>query len=356
MSDRTCGPLCVVMVAPPWYEVPPETYGGIENVVAGLTDQLVDAGHEIYLLGTGRDRTRARFLPIYEQPPPPDGSGTLPELVQAAAAGRLLDELTDKLTAEAGIRPHVVHDHSLAGPLQARARNVPTIVTMHWPAVGELARYFEELGDTIGLVAISDSQRRLAPRLPWIATIHNGIEVSDFEFQEAKEDYVAFLGRYGPEKAPHLAIDAAREAGLPIRLAGKCTDPPELAYYKEYIDPRNGPGVEHLGQLALQEKSGFLGRARCLVFPICWEEPFGLVLAEALACGTPVVALGRGSVPELIEDGVTGFVCRDPSELPAAIRDAKLLDPATCRKRAEERFDLPVMVRAYERLYRQVAA
>jgi glycosyltransferase involved in cell wall biosynthesis len=352
MTERTSGRLCVVMVAPPWYEVPPETYGGIENVVAGLTDQLVDAGHEIYLLGTGRDLTRARFLPIYAEPPAPGGSGTLPELVQAAAAGRLLDELT----GQAGVRPDVVHDHSLAGPLQARARDVPTIVTMHWPAVGELAWYFEELGDTIGLVAISDSQCRLAPRLPWIATIHNGIDVSAFEYCEVKEDYVAFLGRYGPEKAPHLAIDAAREAGLPIRLAGKCSDPPELEYYDEYVAPRNGPGVEHMGQLALPEKARFLGRARCLVFPICWEEPFGLVLAEALACGTPVVALGRGSVPEVIEHGVTGFVCSDPGELPAAIRDAKLLDPATCRKRAEERFDLPVMVRAYEDLYRRVAA
>ncbi|WP_460525979.1 glycosyltransferase family 4 protein [Flindersiella endophytica] len=338
------------MIAPPWYEIPPRKYGGIEQVVAGLTDRLADRGHDVHLFGTGRDGTRARFSQIYAEPPPPDGSGTLPEVVQAAAAARLLTELGRN------VRLDLVHDHSLAGALLARGRDIPTIVTMHWPTVGDLARYFEEIGDTIQLVAISDSQRKLAPTLPWAGTIHNGVEVTRFPYSDDKLDYVAFLGRYGPEKAPHLAIDAAREAGLPIRLAGKCSDPPELAYYAEEVEPRDGPDVVHLGQLGFAAKTDLLVNARCLVFPICWEEPFGLVMAEALACGTPVVALGRGSVPEVIEHGVTGFVCRDPSELAVAIRDAKTLDPAACRKSAEERFDLPVMAQAYERLYREVAA
>jgi glycosyltransferase involved in cell wall biosynthesis len=243
MNNSKVEPLCVAMIAPPWYEIPPRKYGGIEQVVAGLADRLADRGHDVHLFGTGRDGTRAQFTQIYAEPPPPDGSGTLPEVVQAAAAARLL------ATLGRDVRIDVVHDHSLAGALLARGRDIPTIVTMHWPAVGELARYFEEIGPTIGLVAISDSQRKLAPTLPWIGTVHNGVDVARFPYREVKDDYVAFLGRYGPEKAPHLGIDAAREVGLPIRLAGKCADPPELAYYAEHVEPRSGSDVEHLGQL-----------------------------------------------------------------------------------------------------------
>lgn len=343
--------MSVAMVAPPWYEIPPSTYGGIEQVVAGLADGLVNRGHRVHLFGTGRDRTRANFHQTYSEPPAPGSGGTLPELIQAATTARLLAELDHQVSAG---RCDLVHDHSLAGPLLARGRDVPTVVTMHWPAVGDLARYFRELGGTIGLVAISESQRRLAPDLPWIGTVYNGVDVDRFPYRTDKDDYVAFLGRYGHEKSPHLAIDAAREAGLPIRLAGKCTDPPELDYYATHIQPRAGSDAEHLGQLGFAAKTDLLAGARCLVFPSCWEEPFGLVMIEAMACGTPVVALDHGSVPEIVVDGVTGFVCKDPSDLPAAIRDAKRLDPAECRRHVKQRFDLGVMLAGYERLYRQV--
>lgn len=338
----------VAMVAPPWYEIPPPAYGGIEHVVAGLIEGMVDRGHRVHLLGTGRDLTRARFTQIYARPPVPEAGGTLPELVQAAASGRLLDDLMQREPLD------LIHDHSLAGPLLARSRDIPTVVTMHWPTVGDLARYFGELGDTIGLVAISEAQRRQAPTLPWIGTVYNGTDVPRFQYRDVKEDYVAFLGRYGPEKAPHLAIDAARDAGFPIKLAGKCADPVELEYYAEHIEPRQGPDVEHLGEVGFAAKSELLSRARCLVFPICWEEPFGLVMAEAMACGTPVVALGRGSVPEVVVDGVTGIICEDPEDLGAAIREVKRIDPAACRRHAEKHFDLSVMVAEYEKLYRRV--
>jgi glycosyltransferase involved in cell wall biosynthesis len=184
--------------------------------------------------------------------------------------------------------------------------------------------------------------------------VHNAIDVASFPYREDKEDQVVWLGRYCPDKAPHLAIDAALEAGLPIVLAGKCNEPPEKAYFDSYIAPRLGPHATHIGMADFATKTDLLGRARCLVFPICWEEPFGLVMIEAMACGTPVVALRRGSVPEVVVDGVTGFIVDDPSDLPDAIRATKSLDPHACRQHVETNFDLKVMTRAYENIYRQL--
>jgi glycosyltransferase involved in cell wall biosynthesis len=343
--------LRVALVAPPWFEVPPTSYGGIEAVVADLADRLTGRGHDVLLVAAGRDKTKARFARTYPDPPSHLLGQPVPEVVQAAAAARIL-----AAEARAGRPVDVVHDHSLAGPLLAPGRDVPTVVTMHGPVEGELLSYYRELGDAVSLVAISDAQRHRAPDLPWVGTVHNAIDVSSFPYREDKEDVVAWLGRYCSDKAPHLAIDAAREAGLPIELAGKSHEPPEQAYFAAEIEPRLGPDARHLGMAGFATKTELLGRARCLVFPIQWEEPFGLVMIEAMACGTPVVALRRGSVPEVVVDGVTGFVVDDPSELPAAIRDAKRLDPAACRRHVEENFDLEVMARGYERVYRTVAA
>jgi len=343
--------LRVALVAPPWFEVPPASYGGIEAVVADLADRLVKHGNDVLLIGSGRDQTKARFAQTYAVPPSEQLGQPVPEVVQAAAAARILEA-----ESRAGRPVDIVHDHCLAGPLLARGREVPTVVTMHGPVEGELLEYFRELGDTISLVAISDAQRRRAPELPWAGTVHNAIDVAAYPYREDKDDVVAWLGRYCQEKAPHLAIDAARGAGLPIICAGKCTEPPERAYFKAEIEPRLGPDVSQLGMADFDTKTDLLARARCLVFPIQWEEPFGLVMIEAMVCGTPVVALRRGSVPEVVVDGVTGFVVDDPSELPEAIVDAKTLDPAACRRHVEQNFDLDLMARGYERIYRSLTS
>jgi glycosyltransferase involved in cell wall biosynthesis len=338
--------LRIAFVMPPWFDVPPQAYGGIELMAGDLIDALVRRGHDVVMVAAGHNGTRARFLRTFEQAPSRRIGEPLPELVQAAWADRYLDELD----------VDVIHDHSLAGPLAARGRKAPTVVTAHGPVTGEIGTYYEKISPGVCLVAISDAQRQLGPQLTWGGRVYNAINVAEFEFRPDKDDYVLFLGRFSPEKGAHLAIDAAGEAGRPILLAGKLREPRELAYFRAEIAPRLGEHARFVGEADMRTKQKLAGRAHCLMFPVCWDEPFGMVMIEAMACGTPVVALNRGSVPEVISDGVTGFVLEDRADLPAAIRKAADLDPAACRSHVERYFNVAVMAEGYERVYANAAA
>ena len=335
-------PLSIAIVAPPWFTVPPRGYGGVENVCADLVTGLVERGHKVTLIGAGASGTAARFVATYDEPPSARLGEPLPEVLHAAAAAHALADL----------EPDVVHDHTLAGPLQARGRDVPTVVTMHGPVAGEPGEYYRQLGSSIDLVAISAAQRRAAPHLPWVGTVHNALDVETFPFRADKDDVLLFLGRLHPDKAVHLAIDAARAAGLPIVVAGKCSEPVELEYLRTHVQPRLGPDVTLLGPVDATEKRALLARAAALVFPIVWDEPFGMVMIEAMACGTPVVALRRGSVPEVVVDGVTGIVCDTADQLPDAIHAARRLDPVACRQHVRDLFDVATMAARYEAVYR----
>ena len=338
-------PVHVAMIAPPYFDLPPAGYGGVEAVVADLVDALVDRGHRVTLIGAGRHGTKAqRFLATYQQQPADQLGEAMPEVVHAAKVARLLEDLD----------VDVVHDHTLAGPLLARGRLTPTVVTNHGPATGEFGAYYRALGSTVGLVAISDTQRAWAPELAWTATVHNAIRADTFPFREGKDEFALFLGRFHPDKAPHLAIDAARAAGLPIVLAGKCSEPIERAYFAREVQRRLGPDTTMFGIADAAAKRDLLSRAACLLFPICWDEPFGLVMIEAMACGTPVVALRRGAVPEIVQAGQTGVIVDDPDELTAAIGAARRLDPWVCRKHVEQNFTVEVMAAGYEAVYRRV--
>ncbi len=345
-GQDTRSPLRVAIVAPPWYAIPPEGYGGIEAMVYGLAEGLVALGHDVTVIGAGSAATSARFLSTYETPPSERIGEVLPELVHAAMAGALLRDLD----------VDVVHDHCAAGPLTAAGRRAPTVATVHGPMQGDIDRYFSLLAPDLSLVAISGYQRARRPDLPWVATVHNAIPADAYPFAAEKEDFCLFLGRMSPEKGPEVAIRAAREAGCRLVLAGKCTERIEQEFFDERVRPLLGRDTEWLGQVSDSEKKQLFARARCLVFPVQWDEPFGMVMVEAMACGTPVVALRRGAVPEVVEDGVTGFVCGQPAELATAIAKAGELEPKLCRQRVLEHFDLPVMARGYEAAFRQVAA
>jgi glycosyltransferase involved in cell wall biosynthesis len=338
--------LRIAVVAPPWFHVPPDGYGGIEAMVADVVDGLVGRGHEVCLVAAGRPGTRAQhFATSYDEPPSERLGDPLPEVLHAATSTRVLAEFD----------PDVVHDNTLAGPLTAPLRRVPTVVTTHGCVTGEPGRYLEALGDAVHLVAISDAQRRAAPGLNWAARVHNAVDVGSFPVGQGSDGYLLFLGRFCPDKGAHLAIDAARAAGWSIVLAGKLNEPAEKDYFDEAVRPRLGQGVTYVGEADAEMKRELYGAAAALLFPICWEEPFGLVMIEAMACGTPVIAFRRGSVPEVVESGVTGFVVDGPEEMADAIGKIDRLDREACRRRVERLFDLPVMVDGYERVFRQLA-
>lgn len=332
----------IALVATPWYSVPPTGYGGIELVVAQLADGLVARGHDITLVTSGRLGTRAQHvLTSYDEPQTPRIGEALPEILHAAYTSAVLRDLDLDL----------VHDHSTAGPLLASGRACPTVVTAHNDVGGEYGGVLRLLGPSVVPVAISDAQRRCAPDLLWDAVVHNGIDVHDYGFRADKDDFVLFLGRISPNKAPHAAIDAARAAGRRIVLAAKCTEQVEKDYFEAQVRPRLGPDVEWLGEVDTQTKADLLSRASGLLFPIAWDEPFGLVMVEAMASGTPVVAMRRGAVSEVVAHGVTGWVCDSHDELVTGIGRLAELDPAACRRHVAEQFNPEQMVDRYERVY-----
>ncbi len=343
--------LRIVLAAPPYFDVPPAAYGGVEAVVADLADALVARGHEVTLLAAGRPGTAARFMPLWDRAVPE----LLGEPVAEVAHTMKVRRMIERIAASDGV--DVVHDHTLAGPLNAaiyRQLGLATVVTVHNGVDADLHGYYRNLGDEVNLVAISDRQRDLAPDLNWVGRVYDGLHVDDWPFRAHKQDYALFLGRFSPDKAPHLALRAAHEAGIPLVLAGRCAEPSEKTYFDEILQPMLGANDHVVGQVDAIAKRRLLAEARCLLFPVQWEEPFGMVMIEAMVCGTPVVALHHGAVPEIVVDGVTGFICEDPDDLATAIHRTPTLDPAACRQHVRAHFSAEHLGSEYERIYRKV--
>ena len=345
-------PLRIALIAPPYFDIPPAAYGGIETVVADLTDALVDNGHSVTLVGAGENHTKARFVRAWDRIIPDRLGETYPEVMNAIITRNIVKDLAAHID--------VVHDHSLSGPLNAEiyARwGLPTVVTMHGPADDpDLRTYYGGMGTSVHMVAISGRQRALAPELNWVGTVHNALRVSQWPYHTRKQNYALFLGRFSPDKGAHLALDAAHAIGLPLVLAGKCQEKVEKDYLAGQVEPRMRRSDTLFGVADAREKRILLANARCLLFPVQWEEPFGMVMIEAMACGTPVVALRGGSVPEVVVDGVTGFICESPSELPAALEKARELDPAACRHHVATNFSADGLARGYAEAYRAAIA
>ncbi len=338
----------IAQLAPPWFTVPPTGYGGIELVVALLADGLVARGHDVTLFAAPGSVTAAKLVAPLEEVPDPSLLGNVWfDTFHVLSAYLQMDDFD------------VVHDHSgIVGPAMGAARGRPPVVhTLHGPWTAHARRYYELLQHRVDLVAISDTQRRDNPDLRYAATVHNGIDVSMYPFREDKEDFLVYIGRANPEKGPTRAIEVARRAGLPLKMIVKKSEPFERAYWDDVVTPVLTHDVEVLEAVSHETKVDLLGRARAMVFPIDWPEPFGLVMIEAMACGTPVVAFKRGSVPEVIENGVSGFVVEDEISAVAAIKRISSLSREKVRGAFESRFSSKVMaqnhVRVYEELLRQ---
>lgn len=336
--------LQVVVVAPPYYTIPPRGYGGTEQVCYQLVRGLVARGHRVTLVAAGPNLTEADFVATFDAPQPEGAPNAVQiEVVHTSRAA----------AAIARLRPDIVHDHTQTGMLSALHRDIPTLVTCHHAVAGpdSFVDHFRALGPLVRLVSVSHAQRGDAPDLNWVGTVHNGITVSEFPYRAQKDDFLLYLGRISEHKGVHLAVRAARAAGRRLVLAGSWTIPEERDYFEATIRPHLGPQVEWLGELTGAEKSDVIAAASALLFPARWHEPFGLALIEALACGTPVIALRAGAVDEIIDDGLTGFVCAEFEDLEAAVRRLDEIDPARCRETVLRRFDAEVMVSAYEALY-----
>lgn len=332
------------MVVPPYYPLPPTGYGGIEEVATLLIDALVARGHEVTVIGAGKGGHLGEHVATYPEPLVGRIGQSIPEVVHVAEAEVALRDLD----------PDLVHDHTLAGLLCARGRAWPTVATAHGPVTDEIGRLYRSVAEAVHLVAISDAQRHLATDLHWVGRVHNALEINDWPYLADKDDYALFLGRITPEKGPGMAIEAARRAGIRLVMAGKVSEADEQRCFETEVAPHVGTGVEWLGGADSQTKRELLAKARCLLFPIQWDEPFGMVMIEAMATGTPVVAIRRGSVPEVVDDGVTGFIADDLDGLVDGLHRAGDVDPASCRKRVEMFFRVDDMAKRYEDIYQAV--
>jgi len=334
----------IAQVSPLYEAVPPKLYGGTERVVAHLADAQVRHGHDVTLFSSAEAQTLARLIPMRDQAirldPAPLKSDLAAHLKLLAEVRRRADDFD------------LIHFHTdmLQFPMFEMLAG-KTVTTLHGRLdLKDLDGVYETWRD-FPLVSISDSQRRPLPHANWAATVHHGMCPDLYAFNGAPARHLAFLGRISPEKRPDRAIAIAEATGRRLRIAAK-VDAADRAYFTDRIEPLLlSPHVEFVGEIGDPQKSAFLGSAEALLFPIDWPEPFGLVMIEAMACGTPVIAWGEGSVPEVIEDGVTGFVVRSFAEAVAAVERVAGLDRRIVRRRFEERFSSDAMAARYDQVY-----
>jgi glycosyltransferase involved in cell wall biosynthesis len=339
----------IAQVAPLYESVPPKLYGGTERIVSYLTEELVRQKHDVTLFASGDSVTNARLVPITEEALRLQG-----ERVQDPIAHHI--RLVELALSEAD-QFDIFHFHldHLHFPLVRRTRTA-SLTTLHGRLdIPDLAPLFQEFAE-VPVVSISDSQRAPLSWLNWCGTVHHGLPEDLYDFIEAPDDYLAFLGRISPEKGVDRAIEIAEKSGRKLKIAAK-VDPTEQEYFSKEIEPMfDRPFIEFVGEIGEEDKGQFLGNAAALLFPIDWPEPFGLVMIEALACGTPVIAFESGSVPEIIESGQSGYVVRDVNEAASAVGRISALSRCKCREAFAQRFSARRMASDYLDIYRRLVS
>jgi glycosyltransferase involved in cell wall biosynthesis len=337
----------IAQVSPLYESVPPRYYGGTERVVSYLTEELVRQGHDVTLFASGDSITNARLVPCSERSLRLDKDCADSLAHHLVMLNRVFEESMDF---------DIIHFHVdyLHFPF-SRQLGVPHITTLHGRLdMPDLVPVYREFNH-VPIVSISDSQRTPLPFANWQATIYHGLPEDLYRLEEKPGDYLAFLGRISPEKRVDRAVEIARRMGMKLKVAAKI-DKSDLEYYKTVKALLEDPMVEFLGEIGESEKSEFLGNAYAFLFPIDWPEPFGLVMIEAMACGTPVIAFRKGSVEEVIDNGVTGFIVDSVEEAAEAVSKVETLDRRRCRQIFEDRFSARRMADGYLSIYQSLVA
>lgn len=348
MSSRLSfyGKMKIAQIAPIIERVPPKKYGGTERVVYALTEELVKRGHKVTLFASGDSLTSAELVSVY------------PKALREAKIKDLygLNVYTVMNIGLAYSRQNefdIIHDHN--GHLSLPTANIaktPVVMTLHGAFSPENKRLFETL-NRLHYVSISHAQAQSAPKLNYAGNVYNGLYMEHYPFGEEDAGYLLFVGRISMEKGVHVAIDVAEYLNLPLIIAAKL-ESVDLPYFNEYIGPRLSETVKWIGEVDENERNRLMSKALCTLHPITWKEPFGLTMIEAMACGSPVVGMNKGSVPEIIKDGISGFVVNDTDEMIEAVSRIKTIDRAQCRTYALENFGAVNMADGYERVYREI--
>jgi glycosyltransferase involved in cell wall biosynthesis len=330
------------LIAPPWTPVPPALYGGTELVVDHLATGFQAAGHEVLLFTTGDSTCPVPRRWVLDRAQGHRIGAAVPELIHVTAAYEAMKEA----------KVDIVHDHSILGPeISALYPELRVVTTSHGPLDGELAGIYQRTASRVPLIAISLAQRKAAPQLPVARVIHHGVSAADFPMGTGDGGYFLFLGRMSPDKGAHRAMEAAFKAGVKLIMAAKMREASEEEYFERFVAPYLNDDLVYLGEVPHEEKLALLAGARGLLFPIRWNEPFGMVMIEALACGTPVLAFPEGAAPEVVEDGRTGYLCHDEADMAEAIGRVGTIDRATCRAAVEGYFSTERMVAEHIALF-----
>jgi glycosyltransferase involved in cell wall biosynthesis len=335
--------LRIGIIAPPWLPVPPLGYGGTDSVIDDLARGLSRLGHDVVLFTTGDSTCPVARRWALDHSQPSQVGNAMVEIRHIVDAYDTLHDMD------------IVHDHTVVGPLYAwRFDSLPVVTTNHGPFDDKFAALYRGAADRVAVIAISEHQASTATGVRIDGVIHHGIDPDVYPFGDGDGGYFVFLGRMTPDKGPREAALAARRAGVRLIMAAKMREPAEQAYFDEHVRPLLGGDVEYVGEVGPDEKVALLAGARALLNPIQWPEPFGLVMIEALACGTPVVAFPAGAAPEIVRDGDTGFLCGDVDSMAARIRDVEMLDRRRCRASIEGHFSTDRMCRQYEQLFKRM--
>lgn len=337
----------IAQIAPIAERVPPKKYGGTERMVSALTEELVRRGHEVTLFASGDSETSARLESVY------------PRALREAKIKDLygsndLAMLHIGMAYELGDEFDIIHDHM--APLSMPTANLaqtPVVVTMHGPFTAENRKVFELLRGP-NIVTVSQSQLYPLPNINHAGTVHHGLPMEHYPFSAEHDGYLLYVGRISPEKGVHFAVDVAQVLDKRLMLAAK-VEQGDMPYFRQYIEPRLSERIQWIGEVGEEERNALMSRAQAFLHPVVFREPFGLTLIEAMACGCPVIAFNRGSIPEIVKTGETGFVVEDVEGMIDAMHNIGSIDRAACRAHALSNFNAARMADGYEKVYRELA-